>query len=123
MTTELASVREVTKRFGNLVAVDGLTFDVGPGEVHALIGGNGAGKTTAMKMLAGLLRPDAGQVMVGGSPVEFRSRRDAIRRGVGFIQQEFSLVDSLTCAENLLLGHPEYGFLLDREGAATRSAV
>jgi general nucleoside transport system ATP-binding protein len=118
MKHALASVSEVTKRFGSLVAVDRLSLEVEPGEVHALIGGNGAGKTTAMKMLAGLLKPDGGQVLVGGVPVEFQSRRDAIRRGIGFIQQEFSLVDTLTCAENLLLGHPEHGFVLDRRGAA-----
>jgi ABC-type uncharacterized transport system ATPase subunit len=86
--------------------------------VHGLIGGNGAGKTTAMKMLAGLERPDAGVVEIGGRPVSLASRADGIRAGVGFIQQEFSLVESLTCAENMLLGHPEHGFVLDRRSAA-----
>jgi ABC-type uncharacterized transport system ATPase subunit len=86
--------------------------------VHGLIGGNGAGKTTAMKTLAGLERPDAGVVEIGGRPRSLASRADGIRAGVGFIQQEFSLVESLTCAENVLLGHPEHGFVLDRRGAA-----
>lgn len=71
-----------------------------------------------MKLLAGLERPDRGAVEIDGRPVELGSRADGSRAGVGFIQQEFSLVDSLTCAENLLLGHPEHGFLLDRRGAA-----
>ena len=108
----------MSKRFGRLQAVDDLTFTVAAGEVHALIGGNGAGKTTAMKILAGLEQADTGVVVVDGERRAFRSRRDAIRAGVGFIQQEFSLVDDLTCAENLLLGHPEHGFVLDRRGAA-----
>ena len=85
----------------------------------ALIGGNGAGKTTTMRMLAGLERPDAGTIAIAGRTVEFASRREAIRAGIGFIQQEFSLVDSLTCAENLLLGHPEHGFVIDRTEAAS----
>ena len=114
----VAGLRGATKRFGPLVAVDGLSVDVRAGEVHALIGGNGAGKTTAMKLLAGLEQPDAGEVLLDGEAVRFASRRDAIRAGIGFIQQEFSLVGSLSCSENLLLGHPEHGFLLDRRGAA-----
>ena len=118
MSEQLARLRSVSKRFGSLQAVDGLSLDVHAGEVHGLVGGNGAGKTTAMKILGGLLRPDAGEVIVGGSPIAFHSRRDAIRAGVGFIQQEFSLVESMTCADNLLLGHPEHGFVLDRGEAA-----
>jgi general nucleoside transport system ATP-binding protein len=120
VTTPLAALREVSKHFGALRAVDALSLDVYASEVHAVVGGNGAGKTTAMKVLAGLEQPDAGQVVVGGRPVRFRSRRDAIRAGIGFIQQEFSLVDRLTCAENLLLGHPEEGFVLDRRRAVRR---
>ena len=118
MTTALASLRGASKRFGPLLAVDELSFDVHAGEVHALIGGNGAGKTTAMKLLAGLERPTGGEVHVDGRVATFHSRRDGIRAGIGFIQQEFSLVDSLSCSENLLLGHPEHGFVLDRRGAA-----
>jgi simple sugar transport system ATP-binding protein len=113
----LAQLDAVTKRFGSLVAVDSLSLDVRGGEVHGLVGGNGAGKTTAMKVLAGLERPDGGHVEVDGRPASFHSRTDGIRAGIGFIQQEFSLVESLTCTENLLLGHPEHGFVLDRRGA------
>lgn len=119
----LARLCGVSKRFGALLAVDRFSFDVRAGEVHGLIGGNGAGKTTAMKVLAGLERPDGGAVEVDGRPVELGSRADGIRAGVGFIQQEFSLVESLTCAENLLLGHPEHGFVLDRRGAARAIAA
>jgi ABC-type uncharacterized transport system ATPase subunit len=114
----LAALDAVSKRFGSLQAVDELSFDVAGGEVHALIGGNGAGKTTAMKMLAGLERPDSGTISLEGLPLSLASRRDGIRVGIGFIQQEFSLIDALSCAENLLLGHPEHGFVLDRRDAA-----
>jgi simple sugar transport system ATP-binding protein len=114
----LASLRGVSKTFGSLCAVADLSLDVEAGRVHAVIGGNGAGKTTAMRILAGLDRPDAGTVAIDGEPVLLHSRRDGVRAGIGFIQQEFSLVETLTCAENLLLGHPEHGFLLDRRGAS-----
>jgi simple sugar transport system ATP-binding protein len=113
-----AALDVVSKRFGPLQAVDTFSFDVVGGEVHALIGGNGAGKTTAMKMLAGLERPDSGTIRLDGQPVSLASRRDGIRAGIGFIQQEFSLIEDLTCAENLLLGHPDHGFVLDRRDAA-----
>jgi simple sugar transport system ATP-binding protein len=113
-----AALDAVSKRFGPLQAVDAFSFDVAAGEVHALIGGNGAGKTTAMKMLAGLERPDSGTIRLDGRQVSLGSRSDGIRAGIGFIQQEFSLIDDLTCAENLLLGHPDHGFVLDRREAA-----
>lgn len=71
-----------------------------------------------MKLLAGLLPPDAGEIIVGGSAKRFRSRRDAMRHGIGFIQQEFSLVASLTCAENLLLANPHRSGWVDRRAAA-----
>jgi simple sugar transport system ATP-binding protein len=113
----LAALDHVSKRFGTLQAVDDFSCDVAAGEVHALIGGNGAGKTTAMKMLAGLERPDSGTTLLDGKPIVLGSRRDGIRAGIGFIQQEFSVVDHLTCAENLLLGHPDHGWVLDRRRA------
>jgi len=119
VSAPLTALTSVSKRFGSLQAVAGVSLDVHAGEVLALIGGNGAGKTTTMRMLAGLEQPDEGTIAVGGRTVEFTSRREAIRAGIGFIQQEFSLVDSLTCAENLLLGHPEHGFVVDRAEAAT----
>lgn len=114
----VACLRGVSKHFGRLRAVNGFSLDVHRGRVHGLVGGNGAGKTTAMKVLAGLLAPDAGEVLIDGAPARLRSRRDAIRAGIGFIQQEFSLVDSLTCAENLLLGHPDQGVRIDRRRGA-----
>lgn len=120
MTEPIAGLAGVSKSFGSLRAVDDVWFDVAPGEVHALFGENGAGKTTAMKILAGLLQPDEGQVTLRGRSERLRSRKDAARAGIGFVQQHFSLVDELTCAENMLLGQPTGGFLIDRGSAASR---
>jgi ABC-type uncharacterized transport system ATPase subunit len=97
-------LRGITKRFGDLVANDAIDFDVRVGEVHALLGENGAGKTTAMRIAYGLTQADAGQVMVAGGTLAIRSPRDAIAAGVGMVTQHFALVRPMTVAENLMLG-------------------
>jgi simple sugar transport system ATP-binding protein len=97
-------LRGITKRFGDLVANDAIDFDVRVGEVHALLGENGAGKTTAMRIAYGLTRADAGQVVVEGSVLASRSPGDAIAAGVGMVTQHFALVRPMTVAENLALG-------------------
>ena len=103
----------ITKRFGQVVANDHVTFVARKGEVHALIGENGAGKSTLMSILAGLYRPDAGVLRVGGQQVGFRSPGDAIAAGIGMVYQHFMLVDSFSVAENVLLGLPSTGIKLD----------
>ena len=108
----------VTKRFGPVVANDDITFDARFGEVHALIGENGAGKSTLMSIVAGLYRPDAGRLRIGGQPVLFKSPRDAIDRGIGMVYQHFMLVETMTVAENLLIGMPQPGVALKTEEAA-----
>ena len=72
--------------------------------MHALLGENGAGKTTLMNVLTGLYRPDEGEILVYGRPVAFRAPRNAIESGIGMVHQHFRLVESLTVAENVLLG-------------------
>jgi simple sugar transport system ATP-binding protein len=94
----------ITKRFAGVLANDAVNFTAQAGEVHALLGENGAGKSTLMSVLAGLYHPDAGTVAINGQPVQFRSPRDAIAHGVGMVYQHFMLVDSLTVAENAMLG-------------------
>ncbi len=106
----------ITKRFGDLVANDGVDLDVGRGEVHALLGENGAGKTTLMRILYGLTSADAGAVEVDGRPVTIRSPKDAIAAGIGMVTQHFSLVRPMTVAENLALGRAR-GARLDLEAA------
>jgi simple sugar transport system ATP-binding protein len=94
----------IVKRFPGVVASDGVDFDVRAGEVHTLLGENGAGKSTLMKILYGLYRADAGEIALGGTPVEILSPTMAIEHGIGMIHQHFMLVDSLTVAENVALG-------------------
>ena len=97
-------MRGITKRFPGVVANDAVDFDAAAGEVHALLGENGAGKTTLMNILTGLYRPDEGDILVDGRPVSFRAPRNAIEAGIGMVHQHFRLVESLTVAENVLLG-------------------
>jgi ABC-2 type transport system ATP-binding protein/ribosome-dependent ATPase len=94
----------LTKRFGNVLAVDGLSFRVDPGEVVGLLGANGAGKTTTMKMLLGLLTPTGGHVRIGGRPV-----REVDRRVLGYVPQGLGLYGDLTVAENLEFAAQAFG--------------
>jgi general nucleoside transport system ATP-binding protein len=97
-------LRGISKRFGELVANDGVEFAVARGEVHALLGENGAGKSTLMRILYGLTRPDAGTILVDGRPVAIHSPKDAIAAGIGMVTQHFALVKPMTVTENVVLG-------------------
>ena len=114
----LVRLQGIVKTFPGVVANAGIDLAIFPGEVLALLGENGAGKSTLMSILAGLYRPDEGTILFGGERVELRSPRDAIHRGVGMVHQHFRLVDSLTVAENILLGWREPRFLLDLRNSA-----
>ena len=98
------ALRGLTKRFGPVVANDRITLAVRAGTVHALLGENGAGKTSLMNILYGLYQPDDGRIWVRDQPVRIRSPRDAIRLGIGMIHQQFTLVPQLTVVENVVLG-------------------
>jgi rhamnose transport system ATP-binding protein len=102
--TPLFRLDGVTKRFGGVVAVEGVAFDLHPGEVHALVGENGAGKSTLMKIVDGLYGPDEGTLEVGGASVSFSSPRDAEASGIAMIPQELDLFPELSVAENLFVG-------------------
>ncbi|BBL79165.1 ribose import ATP-binding protein RbsA [Rubrobacter xylanophilus] len=97
-------LRGVTKRFGGVVAVEGVDFELLGGEVHALVGENGAGKSTLMKIVGGLHAPDEGSLEVGGEPAAFSSPRDSEAAGIAMIPQELDLFPELTVAENLYVG-------------------
>ena len=99
--------RGLTRRFGSFVAVDHITFDVGAGEVFGFLGANGAGKTTAIKMLIGLLAPSDGEARVAGFDVG--TERAQIRRNIGYMSQRFSLYNDLTVRENIQLYGGIYG--------------
>ena len=100
----LVAMRGIVKDFPGVRANDGVDFELRRGEIHALLGENGAGKTTLMNVLAGLYRPDAGSIELDGEPVELRSPRAAIDRGIGMVHQHFRLIDRFTVAENVTLG-------------------
>jgi len=102
MTTAL-SLAGISKRFGDVLALDDVSVDLKEGEVLGLIGQNGSGKSTLMKIMAGLHRPDSGQISIGSRIVQLRSPLDAARAGIGLVHQEQSLIGSLTVAENLFL--------------------
>lgn len=106
--------RGIDKEFYGVKANEAVDFDLRWGEVHALLGENGAGKSTLCSVFAGLYHPDAGELLLDGEPVKFRSPSDALAAGVGMVYQHFRLVENLTVAENLALGHPEQGFVLSR---------
>jgi ABC-type uncharacterized transport system ATPase subunit len=101
---DVLRMEEITKRFGPVLANDRITLAVRAGAVHALLGENGAGKTSLMNILYGLYQPDDGRIWVRGQLVRIRSPRDAIRLGIGMIHQQFTLVPQLTVAENVVLG-------------------
>jgi simple sugar transport system ATP-binding protein len=94
----------VTKRFPGVIANSDVNIAVRRGTVHAVVGENGAGKSTLMKMLYGMLRPDEGEIRIGGKPVTFHSPSDAIAAGVGMVHQHFMLADNFTVLENIVLG-------------------
>ena len=119
MDNKIAAVkmRDITKRFGSVVANDRVWLDIYRGEVLALLGENGSGKTTLMNMLSGIYFPDEGQILIDGEEVVIRSPRDAYRYGIGMIHQHFKLVDVFTAAENITLGLDEK---LDLKATAAR---
>jgi len=104
-------LKGITKRFGEVVANDGIDLKLNRGEILSLLGENGSGKTTLMNMLSGIYFPDEGQIFVGGNPVSIRSPRDAFANGIGMIHQHYKLVDVFTATENIVLGLEEDGKL------------
>jgi ABC-2 type transport system ATP-binding protein len=106
-STQAISVRSLSRQFGSFTAVDQITFDVAQGEVFGFLGANGAGKTTAIKMLIGLLAPSAGEATVAGFDV--RRQAESVRRRIGYMSQRFSLYEDLTVWENIQLYGGIYG--------------
>lgn len=105
--TQAIEVQALTRRFGSFTAVNAITFDVRAGEVFGFLGANGAGKTTAIRMLIGLLAPTSGAARVAGHDV--LTRAEEVRRHIGYMSQRFSLYDDLTVLENVALYGGIYG--------------
>ena len=113
--TEILALRDVHKSFGPIEVLHGVDFALAGGEVHALIGENGAGKSTIMKILGGFLEPTAGGVFLDGEPAPYRSGAEAEALGVVVIHQEFNLAQDLTVAENIYLGREIGGLFLNHK--------
>jgi ABC-type uncharacterized transport system ATPase subunit len=121
MSAPHLEVRGLTKRFGAVVANDGVELAIPRGSIHAIIGENGAGKTTLVRIVYGLERPDAGEIRLDGEAVQIGSPQAAIARGIGMVQQQVQLIPGLTALENLVLGaEPWNGVRLDRAEARRR---
>ncbi|MEV0346420.1 sugar ABC transporter ATP-binding protein [Nonomuraea sp. NPDC050680] len=115
-------MRGIVKQFPGVRALDGVDLDVSAGEVHCLLGQNGAGKSTLIKVLAGVHQPDGGTIEFNGAQVRAGSPIDAIRLGFATIYQELDLVDGLSVAENIFLGHEHARAGFVNRGAANRAA-
>jgi len=100
----ILELKQVSKRFGGLQALEGVDFDLHEGETHALVGENGAGKSTLMRILAGIYADYDGEYLIDGEPVSLHSPSNALHRGIGMIHQELSVMPELSVAENVFLG-------------------
>jgi len=116
------ALRDITKRFGSLVANDHISLTVEPGEIHCLLGENGAGKSTLMNVLYGLYQADEGEIVIDDVPQRFKGPGDAMAAGIGMVHQHFMLIPVFTVAENVMLGHEATGFAgsLDLDAARKR---
>lgn len=102
--TAAVTMKNITKKFGSVVASDKVCLDIYKGEILSLLGENGSGKTTLMNMLSGIYFPDEGQIFINGNETVIRSPKDAYALGIGMVHQHFKLIDVLTAAENIVLG-------------------
>jgi simple sugar transport system ATP-binding protein len=120
-TPYAVEMRAITKRFGAVVANSGINLAIPDRSIHAIVGENGAGKSTAMNILYGFYRADEGEVFIDGSPAGIENPRDAIRLGLGMVHQHFMLVEPLTATENIILGaEPLAGPAIDFAQARAR---
>jgi len=118
----VVEIRSVSKRFPGVQALEDVSLDIRPGEIHAVAGENGAGKSTLMKLLSQLERPSDGTIEVDGKPVRFRNPRHAQRLGIAMVHQEFALAPHLTIADNIALGRERsHGGLIVRGSEKQRA--
>ncbi|HSK74063.1 MAG TPA: ABC transporter ATP-binding protein [Pyrinomonadaceae bacterium] len=114
----MLELRNITKTFGNVIANDDVSIKIEKGTIHAIVGENGAGKSTIMRIAYGFYTADSGEIFVDGKKAEINNPHDAIRLGIGMVHQHFMLVDTMTVAENIILGAETGGALnLDLEKA------
>src|SRR5512137_1046827 len=122
MMTPALQATGITKHFPGVLANDRVDFALEKGEIHALLGENGAGKATLMNILYGLYQPDSGEIRINGRTTTISTPHDAIDQGIGMVHQHFMLVPPLTVTENVMLGveSTRERFFLDRPLAAGR---
>ncbi len=117
----MLELRSITKRFGDVLANDNINIVVKPGTIHAIVGENGAGKSTAMRIAYGFYTADSGEILIDGRQVDIKSPHDAIALGIGMVHQHFMLVETMTVAENIVLGaEPGTGLVLDLKSAGAQ---
>lgn len=102
--TLVMEARGLVKRYGQVVALDGTDFELRAGEIMAVIGDNGAGKSSLIKALSGATIPDEGEILLDGKPIHFKSPMDARREGIETVYQDLAVAPAMTIAENLFLG-------------------
>ncbi|WP_425619333.1 sugar ABC transporter ATP-binding protein [Anatilimnocola sp. NA78] len=119
----IIAIRDVTKRFPGVIALEHVNLEILPGEFHAICGENGAGKSTLMKILSGVIADFEGELLLAGKPVRFRNTRDAEAAGVSIIHQELNLVEQLSASANIFLGREIRGWLGLRDDAAMELAA
>src|SRR5215216_6154926 len=100
----MLELRNITKTFGSVTANNDVSIKIEKGTIHAIVGENGAGKSTVMRIAYGFYTADSGEIFVDGKPVSIKNPHDAIALGIGMVHQHFMLVDTMTVAENIILG-------------------
>ncbi|MFC3073524.1 ATP-binding cassette domain-containing protein [Shinella pollutisoli] len=104
MTAPIVRMEAIEKHFGNIIALAGVSFDVVPGECHCLLGDNGAGKSTFIKIMSGVQRPSAGQIFVEGQPTTFRNPREAMNAGIATVYQDLAMITLMSVTRNFWMG-------------------
>ncbi|MHC8508676.1 MAG: ATP-binding cassette domain-containing protein [Rhodospirillales bacterium] len=104
MTEPVIELENIEKRFGNVIALAGVSFDVRPGECHCLLGDNGAGKSTFIKVMSGVHQPSAGTLRLEGQPVRFNTPRDAMEAGIAAVFQDLAMIPLMSVSRNFFMG-------------------
>ena len=104
MNNPVVQLKNITKRFGDITANDNVSISVNAGEILSILGENGSGKTTLMNMIAGIYRPDSGDILINGKKVSIHSPKDAYKYKIGMVHQHYKLVNVFTAAQNIILG-------------------
>lgn len=115
----MIAISHISRRFGAVKALDDVSFEIRDGRVHGVLGENGAGKTTIMNVVYGLVAADSGEILIDGKPAAIRSPRDAIARGIGMVHQHFMLAGAMSVLDNILLGDRRQGQWLSRRKAGS----